>query len=80
MVSITLSVPESVKQKMDHFSEINWSGFVRKAVEEKTQELSWKENMLKKLKQDAEFEQWCVEMGRKVNEGVARRLKAEGLI
>lgn len=80
MVSITLSVPEEVKHKMDRFSEINWSGFVRKSIEQKTSELSWKEKMLKKLKQDKEFEDWCIEMGRKVNKGIAKRLKKERLL
>ena len=80
MVSITLSVPPEIKQKMQQFPEMNWSGFVRKAIEEKTSELSWKEEMHKKLKQDDEFEQWCVEMGRKVNQGIAKRLKDEGLL
>ena len=80
MVSITLSVPEDVKQNMERFPEINWSGFVRKAIEQKTRELSWEEEMLEKLGQDREFEDWCVEMGRKVNRGVAERLKKEGLL
>jgi hypothetical protein len=80
MVSITLSVPEETKQKMDRFSEINWSGFVRKAIEEKTKELSEKELLMKKLNEDKEFEDWCIEMGRKVNRGVTERLKKEGLL
>ncbi len=80
MVSVTLSVPEEVKRKMEHFSEINWSGFIRKMITEKTEELSFKEKMLKKLDRDQEFEGWCVEMGRKVNKGVAERLKKEGLL
>ncbi len=80
MVSITLSVPEDVKQKMSSFSEINWSGFVREAIINKTKELSWKKEMLKKLEQEKEFEAWCVEMGKKVNEGIAKQLKKEGLV
>ena len=80
MVSITLAVPEEVKQKMDRFSEMNWSGFVRKAIEEKTKELTAKEELMKKLGEDKEFEDWCVEMGKKVNQGVAERLKKERLL
>jgi len=80
MVSITLSVPEGVKHKMEAFPEINWSGFIRESIIEKTKELSWKEETLKKLEQDKPFENWCVEMGRKVNEGIAERLKKEGLL
>ena len=80
MVSITLSVPEEVKRKMERFPEMNWSGFVRKTIEGKTAELAWKEEMLQKLEQDRDFEEWCLEMGRKVNKSIAERLKAEGLL
>jgi len=80
MVSVTLSIPEEVKRKMEHFSEINWSGFIRKVIIEKTEELSWEEEMLKKLEQDKDFEGWCIEMGEKVNKGIAERLKEEGLL
>ena len=35
MVSVTLSIPPEVKHKMEKYSEINWSGFIRKAIIEK---------------------------------------------
>ena len=39
-------------------------------------------NMLNKLKQEDEagFTEWCIEMGRKVNKGVAEQLKKEKLL
>lgn len=80
MVSVTLSIPEETKELMNRFSEINWSGFIRASIEQKAKQLSWKERMLKKLEHDKEFENWAVEMGRKVNEGIARRLKKERLL
>ena len=80
MVSITLSIPEEVKHKMEHFSEINWSGFVRKIIIEKTKELSWKEEMLKKLKEEKELIDWSVELGRKAKKGRFKELKEKGLI
>ena len=81
MVSITLSVPEKTKELMSEFPEINWSGFIRKCIEERTKQLAWREEMLAKLKKEDEsgFTKWTVEMGRKVNEGMAKRLKKEGL-
>lgn len=36
MVSLTLSVPEELKRKMDKFPEINWSEVARQAISEKT--------------------------------------------
>ncbi len=80
MVSITLSIPEDIKHQMEKYSEINWSGFIRKCIEEKANQLSWEERMLKKLEQDKDFEQWCVEMGRKLNKGIAERLKKERIL
>ncbi len=66
MVSITLSVSEDVKQKMNEFHEMNWSGFIRSCIEEKTKELSWKEEMLKKLKAEKDLIDWSVSMGKKI--------------
>lgn len=78
MVSITLSVPEEVRQKMNKFNEINWSGFVRKCILEKTEELSKKE----KLQRDFEKEPtaWAVELGRKAKKGRYAELKRKGLL
>ena len=36
MPNITLSIPEELKKKMDHFKEINWSEVARQAIFEKT--------------------------------------------
>lgn len=82
MVSITLSIPESVRKQMKKFPEINWSGFVRASIEAKAKQLAWREEMLKKLKQEDEsgFTRWSIEMGRKVNKGIAERLKKEKLL
>ncbi len=73
VVSITLSVPEDVKRTMEKYREINWSGFIRKCIEEKTKQLSWEDAMLKKLERDREFEQWAVEMGKKLNKSMTER-------
>ena len=35
MVSITLSVPEELKARMDSFSEMNWSAVARNAINKK---------------------------------------------
>lgn len=80
MVSITLSVPEEVKKKMEGFSEINWSGFVRKAIIEKTEELTWKEKMLKQLKKEKDITDWAVKLQRSSRRGRYDELKKKGLI
>lgn len=80
MVSVTLSIPPDVKHKMERFSYINWSGFIRKAIIEKTQELSFKEEMLKKLKEQKEIINWSVDLQRRARKDRAQELKKKGLI
>jgi len=78
MVSITLSVPDEIKQIMDKFLEINWSGFIRKAIIEKTAELTWKEEMIKKLKNEEEIFAWAVNLQRKGSKRRLEELKKKG--
>ena len=80
MVSVTLSVPEEVKHKMDRFSEINWSGFIRKAILSKTEELSWKENMLQKVIAENGFTEWAVQAQRVTRKARIELLKKKGLV
>lgn len=80
MVSVTLAIPEEVKKRMEHFSEINWSGFVRKAIVQKTEELTWKEKMLKELKKEEETTDWAVKLQRAGRRGRLGALKKKGLI
>lgn len=80
MVSLTLSISEEVKKKMEKFPEINWSGLVRKAIIEKTEELSWKEETLKKLKNESEITDWTVKLQRSSRIGRYDELKKKGLI
>ncbi len=80
MVSITLSVPEEIRKLMKKFPEINWSRFVRASIEAKAKQLAWKEEMLKKLKQEDEsgFTEWSIELGNNLKERVWQRHKEEG--
>ena len=80
MVSITLSIPEETKRKMTKFQEVNWSGFVRKSVEEKVKELSLREEMLRDLEKESEVIEWAVNLQRKARESRFKELKRKGLI
>ncbi|MBI2548098.1 hypothetical protein HYW21_01990 [Candidatus Woesearchaeota archaeon] len=62
MVSVTLSLPQDVKEKMKQFPEMNWSGFIRKTILEKVEQLEWKEKMLKQVKKDHEISEWAIEL------------------
>ncbi len=78
MVSVTLSVPKETRELMSKFPEVNWSGFVRKCIEQRTVRLAWKEEMLVKLKQEEKFEERALEIGDKIKEGMWEQYKKEG--
>ncbi len=80
MVSVTLSIPQEIKHKMERFSDINWSGFIRKAIIEKTHELSFKEEMLKKLKDQKDITDWSVDLQKRARKNRLEYLKKKGLI
>ena len=82
MVSVTLSVSKEIRELMNKFSEINWSAFIRKSIEEKTRKLSLKEKLLITLNEEKNsgFTDWTIQMGKKVKEDSAKKLKKEGLL
>jgi len=64
MVSVTLSLPEEVREKMKRFPEVNWSAFIRKCIDERARSLTLKEEMLNELKNQKGFDSWAVELVR----------------
>lgn len=77
MVSITLSVPEEVKSKMEKHDEINWSGFVRKCIIQKADEL---EGIEKWMKEEKEISNWAVKLQHASRQGRFEELKKKGLV
>lgn len=80
MATITLAVPDDIRRKMKEFPEMNWSGLVRKTIEERIRLLIWRQQVLNKIEEERQFSDWTIEMGRKVNKGIAQRLKKEGFL
>lgn len=64
MVSITLSIPDETRKKMQEFPEINWSGLVRKTIEEEIKKLILKQAFKDKLKKEQDFNEWAVKVVR----------------
>ena len=64
MVSVTISVPEEIRKLMKRFPEVNWSGLVRQSITEKAKQLALKEEMLKDLDKEKEFNEWAVNIVR----------------
>jgi len=82
MVSVTLSLPEEVREKMKQFPEVNWSAFVRKLIEERVRQLLLKQELLAKLNEEKEigFTDWTIELGSKLKKEGAEKLKKERLL
>ncbi len=80
MVSITLSVQEETRELMRKHDEVNWSGFIRKSIEQKAIELEKLNSLKKKLKMDEEISDWSVKLQNVSRSGRLEALKKKGLI
>lgn len=70
MVNVTLSVPLDLKQKMDTFSEINWSAVAREAFDNKIKDLEF----IKKFKSKSTLtDEEAIALGRELNDNLAKR-------
>lgn len=65
MVSITVSVPEEIREIMKKSPEVNWSGLVRKAITEKARQLAIKQELISHLRKEEKFNEWSVNLIRK---------------
>ncbi len=72
MVSITLSVPEDLKQDMDRFPELNWSAVAREAIKRKLILLE----KFNEFTKDSEFtEEDAIKLGRDLTAKAAKKYK-----
>ncbi|MEK6856065.1 MAG: hypothetical protein AABX66_02825 [Nanoarchaeota archaeon] len=70
MTNMTLSIPEELMSRMRRFSEIKWSEVVRKAIEERVNDLEVMNKIASKsklTKRDVE------EIGKKIKRGMSKR-------
>ena len=80
MVSITVSVPLKTKELMKEFPEMNWSGFVKKSIEEKAKRLTKIDELKKELEGEQDITDWSVKLQRISRSGRLDELKKKGLI
>ena len=78
MSTVTITIPESVKAELGHFSWVNWS-------EAAKEELSKKEKLIglldiKESKEEKEFTEWTVKLIREGRKGRYEELKKKRLI
>ena len=71
MTNMTLSIPESLFEKMKAMKEMRWSEIARQAFESKIKEADFEESLLKKSKITAKD---IEEISRKIKREVAQDL------
>jgi len=73
MVSLTLSIPEEIKHKMERFPEINWSEVARSSIIEKIKKFELAEILVSRSKLT---EKDIKEIGDKIRRGIAKKHKS----
>jgi len=72
MVSLTLAISEELKEEMEQFPEINWSVVAREAIKKRLQIFK----QIRAFTKDSELtEKDAFRIGKKINEGLAKRWK-----
>ena len=72
MVTMTLAVPNELKNKMEIFPEINWSEVARQAFMQKLEDMEF----LKKFKSESKIsEADALRLGKEVSKAVSDRLR-----
>ncbi len=72
MPTLTLAIPNDLKEEMDSMPELNWSEIARKAISEKASEYKLFKSIVSKSKLT---EKDALELGREVNKGLHERYK-----
>ena len=75
MVSITLSMPEDVKKKMDEFAWLNWSALAREAFLKRIRQLEILEKFEKDFEKSKLTDKDCIRLGRKLKEDMLKKYK-----
>ena len=72
MTTLTLAVPPELKQRMEHFPEINWSAVAREAFDEKMKDMEF----IKEFKSKSTLtEEDALRWGKEVSKQLSSRLK-----
>ena len=72
MTTMTLAVPQELKQRMDSFPEMNWSEVARQAFMQKIDDMEF----LKKFKSKSKLtDEDALRLGDEVNKAVSKHLK-----
>lgn len=72
MVTMTLAIPSELKNRMDEFSEMNWSEIARQAFNQRIKDMEF----LREFKKNSTLtEKDALKMGAELNKRLAKRYK-----
>lgn len=71
MVSVTLSIPEKLKQKMDRFEWLNWSAVAREAFAKRMKQLEVLDKFEKDFKKSKLSDEDCIKLGRELKKAMS---------
>lgn len=74
-INLTLSVPVELRKKMGQFPEVNWSALIRRLLESQVQRLALKEQLLKQLESEKEFDKEALKIGDEIKESAWKKYK-----
>ncbi len=72
MATLSVAVPEDLKEKMSGLEEVNWSAVARKAFEEKVKEIEFMKRMANKSKLT---EKDAKEISDSINRNMAKKFR-----
>jgi len=72
MVTITLSLPEDIKKKMDRFAWLNWSAIAREAFMKRMRQLEILEKFDKDFEKSKLSDEECVRLGRELRQAMSK--------
>lgn len=73
MVSVTLSVPEELKKKMDKFEWLNWSAIAREAWLKRMKQLEILERFEKDFEKSKLTDEDCIKLGRELRQAIFKK-------
>ena len=78
MSTVTITIPESVKSELGHFSWVNWSEAAKEEFIKKQKLIGLLD--LKESKEEKEFIEWAAKLTREGRKGRYEELKKKRLI
>lgn len=71
MVSVTLSMPEEVKKKMDEFAWLNWSALAREAFLKRIRQLEILAKFEKDFEKSKLTDEDCLKLGKELRKAMS---------